>query len=204
MTPRAEALLSALTARRSIRQFTNEPVPDETIRRILAAACRAPSAHNRQPWRFAVVRSEKVRRGLAQAMAARHRSDLESDGLQREEIEARLERRRERLEGAPVVIVLCLTMVDMDAYPDARRQAAERTLAIQSLAVAGGHLLLAAHAEGLGACWICAPLFAPEVVREVLDLPADWDPQAAILLGRPAEAGRETLRRAADEVSLWR
>jgi F420 biosynthesis protein FbiB-like protein len=204
MTPRAEALLSALTARRSIRQFTNEPVPDETIRRILAAACRAPSAHNRQPWRFAVVRSEKVRRGLAQAMAARHRSDLESDRLQQEEIEARLEHRRERLEGAPVVIVLCLTMVDMDAYPDARRQAAERALAIQSLALAGGHLLLAAHAEGLGACWICAPLFAPEVVREVLNLPADWDPQAAILLGRPAEAGRETQRRAADEVTLWR
>jgi F420 biosynthesis protein FbiB-like protein len=204
MTPRAEPLLSALTARRSIRQFTNEPVPDETIRRILAAACRAPSAHNRQPWRFAVVRSEKVRRGLAQAMAARHRSDLESDRLQQEEIEARLEHRRERLEGAPVVIVLCLTMVDMDAYPDARRQAAERALAIQSLALAGGHLLLAAHAEGLGACWICAPLFAPEVVREVLNLPADWDPQAAILLGRPAEAGRETQRRAADEVTLWR
>ena len=204
MRPRAEAFLSALTARRSIRQFTNEPVPDETIRRILAAACRAPSAHNRQPWRFAVVRSEKVHRELSQAMAARHRSDLETDGLQREEIEARLERRRERLEEAPVVIVLCLTMVGMDTYPDARRQTAERTLAIQSLALAGGHLLLAAHAEGLGACWICAPLFAPEVVREVLDLPADWDPQAAILLGRPAEAGKETQRRAADEVTLWR
>jgi coenzyme F420-0:L-glutamate ligase/coenzyme F420-1:gamma-L-glutamate ligase len=204
MTPGSDAFLSLVSTRRSIRQFTDEPVPDETVSRILAVACRAPSAHNRQPWRFAVVRSEKARRGLAQAMAARHRSDLESDGLQREEIETQLERRRERLEEAPVVIVLCLTMVDMDAYPEARRQAAERTLAIQSLALAGGHLLLAAHAEGLGACWICAPLFAPEVVREVLDLPADWDPQAAILLGHPAEAGRETQRRAADEVTLWR
>jgi coenzyme F420-0:L-glutamate ligase/coenzyme F420-1:gamma-L-glutamate ligase len=204
MTPGSDAFLTVVSTRRSIRQFTDEPVPDETVRRILAAACRAPSAHNRQPWRFVVVQSMEARRGLAQAMAARLRCDLESDGLPREEIEYRLERRSKRLEEAPIAIVLCLTMVDMAAYPDARRQEAERTMAVQSLALAGGQLLLAAHAEGLGACWVSAPLFAPDVAREVLGLPSDWDPQAAVLLGYPAEAGRETQRRAVDEVTQWR
>lgn len=204
MTPGSDAFLTVVSTRRSIRQFTDEPVPDETVRRILAAACRAPSAHNRQPWRFVVVQSMEARRGLAQAMAARLRCDLESDGLPREEIESRLERRSKRLEEAPIAIVLCLTMVDMAAYPDARRQEAERTMAVQSLALAGGQLLLAAHAEGLGACWVSAPLFAPDVAREVLGLPSDWDPQAAVLLGYPAEAGRETQRRAVDEVTQWR
>ena len=48
------------------------------------------------------------------------------------------------------------------------RQAAERTMAVQSVALACQNLLLAAHAHGLGACWMCAPLFAPELVRDTL------------------------------------
>ena len=69
-------------------------------------------------------------------------------------------------------------------------------MAIQSVAACGQNLLLAAHELGLGACWMCAPLFAPDVVREVLDLPGDWDAQALITLGYPkgADAGRPKSR----------
>ncbi|HLB65648.1 MAG TPA: nitroreductase family protein [Anaerolineales bacterium] len=191
-------------SRRSIRRFQGRPVSAEVVRRLLEVACQAPSAHNRQPWRFVVLERGENRRRLIEALSARFRSDLEADGVSEAEIARRLERSEERLRDAPWLVILCLTPEGMDAYPDAGRTEAERAMAAQSAALAGGHLLLAAHAEGLGACWMCAPLFAVEIVRRALDLPRDWEPQAAILLGFPAEAGREKGRRSAEEVTLWR
>ena len=94
-------------------------------------------------------------------------------------------------------------MIDMDTYPDAARSHHEWTMAVQSAAMAGQNLLIAAHAEGLGACWMCAPLFCPDVVSDTLALPEDWQPQALITLGYPAES-REKTRRALEECLLWR
>ncbi len=94
--------------------------------------------------------------------------------------------------GAATLIVVCLTMEDMDRYPDARRQEAEHAMAVQSVAMAGQNLLLAAHAEGLGGVWMCAPLFCPQTVRTVLDLPPDYEPQGVIALGYPAEQHGKT------------
>jgi coenzyme F420-0:L-glutamate ligase/coenzyme F420-1:gamma-L-glutamate ligase len=197
-------LRSLLSSRRSIRAYGPERIPDATLQRLLEAACLAPSAHNRQPWRFVVVRDPGLRRSLADSMAVRFRQDLEADGLAPEEIDARARRRQERLTSAPAAVILCLTQTEMDSYPDPRRSEAERLMGVQSVALAGGHLLLAAHAEGLGACWMCAPLFVPEVVRKVLSLPDDWEPQAMILLGTPAEAPADPGRRPLAEVMAWR
>lgn len=94
-------------------------------------------------------------------------------------------------------------MVEMDVYGDERRRPLEWQMAVQSTALALGQLLLAAHHEGLAACWLCAPLFAPEVVREVLTLPEDWEPQALITLGYAAEV-RKSQRKPLEEVVLWR
>jgi nitroreductase len=94
----------------------------------------------------------------------------------------------------------------MDSYPDTRRKKAEYTMAVQSVAMAVQNLLLAAHAEGLGACWMCAPLFCPEAVREALALSEDWEAQAVITLGAPAGAGtlRAASRRSLAEVAIFR
>jgi F420 biosynthesis protein FbiB-like protein len=185
---RAHTLYELIRSRRSIRRYAERPVKRAVVMRLLEAAAWAPSAHNRQPWRFAVIEEAGARERLAGAMNAVLRADLAADGLPPEQIEAQARRRRERLTRAPVLVVLCMTMADMDDYPDPRRRQAEWTMAAQSLALAGGNLLLAAHAEGLGACWLCAPLFCPDVVRETLGLPADWEPQAFVSLGWPAEA----------------
>ena len=83
-------------------------------------------------------------------------------------------------------------MADMDCYPDEQRQKNEWLMAVQSTALAGQNLLLAAHALGLGACWMCAPLFSPDIVRQTLDLPTDWQPQALITAGYPAETRQKT------------
>jgi nitroreductase len=76
----------------------------------------------------------------------------------------------------------------MDHYPDPRRARHEWVMAAQSTAMAAQNLLLLAHAESLAACWVCAPLFVPELVRETLTLPPDWEPQGVITLGYAAEA----------------
>lgn len=204
MTVELKALQLFLASRRSIRRFNADPVADELVEALLQAATAAPSAHNRQPWRFVVVRPGEARQRLVQAMGDRLRADLETDGVPADEIDRRLAVSRERLLGAPTAIVLCLSMSEMDRYPDEHRQDCERTMAIQSAALAGGHLLLAAHAAGLGACWLCAPLFAADAVREVLDLPPDWEAQAMIILGRPAEGGIDRGRKPLAEVTLWR
>ena len=97
-----------------------------------------------------------------------------------------------RISGAPLLILLSLTLADMDAYPDERRAGNEALMAAQSTAMAGQNILLAAHALGLGACWLCAPIFCPQTVRRTLDLPDDWQPQGLITAGYPAEKKEKT------------
>lgn len=184
----APTLYQLIRERRSIRQYTQRRVERALIERLLRAAIWAPSAHNRQPWRLAVIEDLNTQTRLADAMNAVLRADLAADGLPPDQIEAQATRRRARLTRAPVLILLCITMADMHDYPDEKRSRAEWVMATQSLALAGQNLLLAAHAEGLGACWLCAPLFCPDVVRDTLGLPPDWEPQAFISLGWPAEA----------------
>jgi len=58
-------VFEAIKARRSVRSYTPEPVPDETLRRLLEAARLAPSAMNYQPWRFIVVRSQEAKDRIA-------------------------------------------------------------------------------------------------------------------------------------------
>lgn len=197
-------MLDFFRARRSIRRYTAQPVPREMVERLLEAARWAPSAHNRQPWRFVVVETRSSASLLAEAMAARLRADRLADGDPPEAIEQDVARSQARLLNAPVLILLCLTMAEMDVYPDTRRRKAEYLMAVQSTALAAQNLLLAAHAEGLGACWLCAPLFCPDVVRAALDLPADWEPQALITLGYPANEGRPAIRRELASSVIWR
>jgi nitroreductase len=94
-------------------------------------------------------------------------------------------------------------MNDMDRYPDAARAHAEWVMAVQSVALACQNLLLCAEALGIAACWMCAPLFVPDLVRRVLELPADWEPQALITLGYPAESKQKERALLASRV-LWR
>jgi coenzyme F420-0:L-glutamate ligase/coenzyme F420-1:gamma-L-glutamate ligase len=195
--------LETIVSRRSIRRYQQISVARSVIEQLLNTAIWAPSAHNRQPWRFAVSDSKDKIEELARAMGARLRSDLERDNAPADLIEKDTARSYARITGSPVVVALCLSMVDMDRYTDERRNLNEYVMAAQSTAMAGQNLLLAAQEAGLGACWMCAPLFCPDVVRDVLDLPEDWQPQALITLGYPAEA-REKTRRPLETSVLWR
>lgn len=192
-----------MLGRRSVRRYAATPVPRSVLERLLTAAIWAPNAHNRQPWRFAVTHDRVQQQRLAEAMAAYWQTALAADGVDAETIARRTTLSYQRISGAGALVVGCLTMAEMDAYADAGRQRLEWLMAVQSTALALGNLLLAAHHEGLGACWMCAPLFAPDRVREAFELPADWEPQALITLGYPAET-RTKERRPLAEVVAWR
>ena len=199
----ADPVLAALHSRRSLRRYHPELPSQALLEQVLNAAIQAPSAHNRQPWRFVVLRDAEQKAGLARAMGAQLRADLQADGMPEALIEADVQRSCARMTGAPVLVLLCLSMQDMDDYPDAGRGQAEYMMAVQGTAMAGQNLLLAAHALGLGACWMCAPLFCPEVVSRELTLPSDWQPQGLVTLGWPAQT-RSRGRRPLKELALWR
>lgn len=185
-------VLDLFTSRRSVRRYEPRAVPRQLLEQVLTAASWAPSAHNRQPWRFVVLGETAAKTQLAAAMNAQLRADLAADGLPHDHIERDANRSYQRLTEAPALILVCLTMADMDVYPDGRRQQNEWVMAVQSVAMAGQNLLLAAHLLGLGGCWVCAPLFCPQTVQTTLQLPADWQPQGLISLGYPAESKTKT------------
>lgn len=198
--PTKEDLQHFLRTRRSIRRFKADPVPDSVIERILTTATYAPSAHHRQPWRFAVISDLSAKTNLANAMAIEFQHDLEADALSPEVVEKKVRRSRGRIISVPLVIILSVDMSDMDTYPDTRRKKAEYIMATQSAANAGMQLLLAAHAEGLGSVWVCSPLFAQETVQTALDLPKSWEPQAMYFLGYPVEIPEPRERKPIKEI----
>ncbi len=197
------ALYAAIESRRSIRSYSAEAVPAALLERLLRAAGMAPSSHNRQPWRFVLLR-DPAAAALAQAMGERLAEDRHRDGDAPELIDRDVARSHARITGAPLLLLVCVTLEEMDSYPDARRREAEFLMAVQSTAMAAQNLMLAAAAEGFATCWMCAPLFCPETVRELLALPPAWQPQGLITLGRPASAGRARARKTLAEIVVER
>jgi F420 biosynthesis protein FbiB-like protein len=192
--------IDSLKDRRSIREYSPKKVPRKILNSVLEAARWAPSAHNAQPWRFVVIKDTSQKLRLANAMAEHWKKDLAKNGFSRKKSEDRIKDSVERFSRTPTLIVACLTMAEMNRYPDKRRQRIERIMAVQSVAVAIQNILLAAHIEGLGACWFCAPLFCPETVKKVLKIPSDLEPQALITMGYPVNRPSPQPRKPLDEI----
>lgn len=191
-------VLDAVRGRRSVRRYLPMEVAPELVDAVLEAGRWAPSPHGRQPWRFAVITMGETKERLARAMGEEWRANLVMDGQAPEIVERRLGNSRRRLLDAPVLVLLCLYLEDLDAYPDAGRQQSETTMAVQSLGAAAQNMLLAAYDRGLDAGWMCAPLFCPEEVVEALNLDTKLVPHALLTLGYahgdpPRRRGRRPL-----------
>ena len=174
-----------LAARRTVRDFTGEPVDLAAVRRAIAAALTAPAPHHSQPWRFAVVTSKEARIRLLDEMLAAWVADLRGDGFTEEQI-ARRTRRGEPLRRASLIIVPCLLADAAHTYPDQRRNAAERAMFLVSMGAGVQNLLVALAVEGLGSCWVSSSLFCGPVTAAALALPEGWEPMGAIGVGYPA------------------
>jgi nitroreductase len=165
-----------LSRRRMIRRFRSDPVDDTTVRKLLAAAVRAPSAGHTQPWVFIVVRDGERRRALARAA---YEQTFAGD--------------------APVAVVACADLSrSQPRYGERARRYGFIDTAFASLC-----LLLTTTEAGLGACFVGA--FDDERVAQLLDLPAHVQPVAIMPIGHPADSPRPMrLRRLEDVVHTER
>ncbi|WP_079135005.1 coenzyme F420-0:L-glutamate ligase [Streptomyces qinglanensis] len=199
----SEAVREAVTLRRTVREFTAEPVDGQAVRRAVAAAVTAPAPHHTTPWRFVLLESAESRTRLLDAMRDAWIADLRGDEKSEESIAKRV-KRGDVLRNAPCLAVPCLVMDGSHTYPDARRNAAEREMFVVATGAGIQNFLVALAGEQLGSAWISSTMFCRDVVREVLDLPAGWDPMGAVAIGHSAAPPRERLPRSAADFVVER
>lgn len=198
---------AAVSARRTIRSFTDDPVDPSALHRALEDAVLAPAPHHSEPFGFIILRSDNPthhhrRIELLDAMRRAWEHDLTTiDGKSADEVERRVARGN-ILRTAPVVVIPFIDLAKgAHTYPDDRRNAAERDLFM----VAGGacveNLLIRLAAEGLGSAWTSSTIFAPQIVREHFDLGERVTALGAVAVGVPAQPAKDrTPRRAEDYI----
>ena len=164
--------------------FSAEPVDPAAVDAAIADAITAPAPHHTRPWRFVVV--EERRAQFLAAMREAWMADLRSDGFDEGSIERRL-RRGDVLHRAPVLVVPCLLTDGAHAYPDAGALGGGRADVPRRRRARPCRTCWSRWPpRGLGSCWVSSALFCPDVVREVLDLPAGWQPLGTVGIGHPA------------------
>ena len=201
-----DALMELLQTRRSIRRFAARPVERERVERLVEAARWAPSNHNRQAWRFVALDNPAALAELASAVRAELEPRMAALPALAAEYAASLVEHAVFFEHAPCLIV-ALHKRSMAVSAALLAGLAEPSLVSGepiSTALAVGHLLLAAHAEGLGACIMTAPLLAEQAIAVHLKLPRGYHPTCAVALGWPAETPEPPARKPVREILEWR
>jgi len=185
----------AIQARRSIRKFAPDDVPDEMIKQVLEGARLAPSGSNRQPWRFLVVRDQQVREELRRICLGQRFIEeapvviICFGDLERYSLEAKAKRSKE-FEDFGVIATLSGRFADPEfrAYRDSLPTPPREELLTPVTAntfIAIEHLVLMATALGLGTCWVGGFTDAAEI-NQLFGLDYNLLPLAVIPVGYPA------------------
>jgi nitroreductase len=162
-------VLEAIYKRRSIREFTDEPVPDEILNQILEAGTWAPSAGNMQAWEFVIVKDLAARRKLVDTTDA---GVTARAGVYTQEW----------IMSAPIVIVVCY---DVKRMTGRYGHKGRNLMTIMDCMLCVENMILAAMHFGLGTC--CVVGFDPVRLKEVLPIPKEIFPLLLLPLGFPAQ-----------------
>ena len=185
------------------------------IERILAAAIRAPSGGNRQPWRFVVVSNKAILGSLRDAIIrgtdALPKTLAGVDANRIAMLQNRFMAYSLFFADAPVAIFAFCDSAGSavkETFSSRRMSSAEVEresgyVEVQSVAAAIENLLLMAHELGYGACWMNPPFFAREEISRVLEMPPPLRLIAIIPLGRPAESPAPSQRKPLDRVTRF-
>ncbi|MDA7518940.1 nitroreductase family protein [Akkermansiaceae bacterium] len=184
MTQRAEDLLELMKKRRSVRDFSTDPIPDGVIERCLEIGGRAPSGANQQPWHFAVVRNQEVKRKIREAAEAEEREFYESRAPQ-EWLDALdhlgTDARKPFLETAPALIAIFQKSKVLDETGEEVKVYYPK----ESLGIATGFLISALHQAGLATLTHTpSPM---KFLNEILERPSGEKPFLLLVVGYPAE-----------------
>lgn len=178
--------IDAIYGRRAVRDFTDDPIPEETIRDLIDAAIQAPSAMNCQPWGFVVVQDKDLLKEI---------SDRALNEIRSQDLPASLQRSLERpgfniFYNAGTLIVICAKAIGM--HPD------------WDCCFAAENLLLAARERHLGTCVIgfAWTVLSEQEVRTRLGIPREYEPILAIVVGHTTEFP-ESPGRADPEIVSW-
>ena len=165
-------VFEAIRDRRSIRAYERKDVSDKDVKRLIDAARMAPSAGNIQPWEFVIVRKAELKHRLSTAAL-----------------------NQTFIQEAHVVIVVCANeMLSAQGYGSRGKN----LYCLQDTAAAIQNLLLAAHALGLGACWVGT--FREEEVRDVVKAQRGVRPVTIVPVGYPAEKSEARFKKPLEEI----
>ncbi|MCX7780927.1 MAG: nitroreductase [Negativicutes bacterium] len=184
-------LAEAIRTRRSVRNYEDRPVSCEIIKMLLENAVQAPSAMNAQPWAFAIIEDKELLKCYSDRAKSLLLSAM-SDYPQLEKYRGALSSPEFNIfYNAPTLIIIY-------AKPAGPHPATDCCLAAQNL-------MLAAHAVGLGTCWIgfAAPLLNLADVKNELGIPMQYDAVAPLILGYPADKG-VYIPRQEPEILCWK
>ncbi|MDA8222032.1 nitroreductase family protein [Desulfosporosinus sp.] len=180
-------LLDAMKARRSIRKFKSEPIPESLIIQLIESARLAPSGSNIQPVRFVVIKSDEARRQLSQATPLPFVSQAPvviACCVSTESFGVLGTRMRELMEAGAFTDTPLETM-DTESY--AKRNPMDQATAEAYLrlnaAIAIDHITLRAVDLGLGTCWVM--MFDQEKVKQILGLGENYNVVALLPVGYP-------------------
>lgn len=171
----AAAVYRAIALRRDMRHFRPDPVPADTLDRLLQAAHLAPSVGFMQPWRFVRVTDRALRRSIHDLVEAERRRTADELGPRRAEF---LRLKVEGILDCGEVLVVAL-MDGRDRFVFGRRTLPEMDVA--SAACAIQNVWLTARVEGLGMGWVS--IFDPEALARLLGMPEGARPLAVLCLG---------------------
>ena len=164
------SVLDIIRQRRSVRVYRRDPIPEESLFRVLEAARLAPSGKNLQPWKFILVQDNELKRKLAKASNS-----------------------QDFIADAPLVLVAC-------GFPGECYRSMGRYMKSWpvDVTIALEHLILQAQEEGLGTCWIGS--FEEEEVKSLLSVPEHVKVLALTPLGYPAEVPEFRGRKSIEEI----